>query len=267
MQTSIDGIRIAYTDEGQGLPPLLFVHGFPLSRGAWQNQVMAFAPTHRVLAPDLRGLGDSGASAGPTSMARFAEDLAALLRELRVGPVVLVGHSMGGYVALAFQEGFSERLCGLVLVGTRAGADTPETAAKRRASAEKVGAEGIGFIVADMAPKMLAADNLDENSAQQVRALMAPSSVQGVASALLGMADRPDATPGLGQIRVPTLVITGAQDTVIPPNESELLAQAIPGAQLELIPHAGHLVAFEQPAAFNRCLAAWLTRVDPGRNG
>lgn len=267
MQTNIDGVRIVYTDEGQGLPPLLFVHGFPLSRGAWQNQVTAFAPTHRVLAPDLRGLGDSGASEGPTPMARFAEDLAALLRGLKVGPVVLVGHSMGGYVALAFQEGFPDLLGGLVLVGTRAGADTPETAAKRRASAEKVGAEGVGFIVADMAPKMLAADNRDPGMARQVRALMAPSSAQGVASALLGMADRPDATPRLGQIRVPTLVITGAEDTVIPPSESELLAQAIPRAQLEIIPQAGHLVAFEQPEAFNRCLATWLTRVGPGRNG
>ena len=262
MQALVDGLALTYTDQGTRQPALLFVHGFPLCRGAWEKQVAAFAPDHRVLAPDLRGLGESEASESPVSMARFADDLAELLHTLNTGPVTLVGHSMGGYVALAFVDRHPDLVDGLVLVGTRAGADTPETAEKRRASAARVLREGSDFIVADMAPKMLAADNQDQGLARQVRALLEGSKPLGIANALKAMADRPDMTSRLGQIRVPTLVITGADDTLIPPSESELLAREIPGATLELIPGAGHLVAFEQAGAFNECLRAWLARMD-----
>ena len=96
----------------------------------------------------------------------------------------------------------------------------------------------------------------------QVLGFMAPSRPAGVIGALLGMAERLDATSLLAQIAVPTLVITGTDDALIPPAESETLAQAIRGAQLKVIPHAGHLVAFEQPDEFNHVLKEWLNRAD-----
>jgi len=96
--------------------------------------------------------------------------------------------------------------------------------------------------------------------AAQVRDFMEPSKPEGVIGALLGMAERPDSTPRLGQIRVPTLVITGADDTVIPPAESDLLAKNIPGSTLKVIPNAGHLVAFERAKEFNAALEEWLAR-------
>ena len=132
MQSTVNGITLAYTVEGQGTP-LVFIHGFPLSRETWQKQVDAFQSTHRVIAPDLRGLGQTEAQPGTNTMDRFADDVNELLRQRETGPVVLVGHSMGGYVALAFARRHPEMLRGLVLVGTKAGADTPEGAAGRRA--------------------------------------------------------------------------------------------------------------------------------------
>lgn len=257
MRAAVNGIQIAYTDEGAGVP-LLFVHGFPLNRGTWSKQVDAFKASRRVIAPDLRGLGDSEATDGPVSMSHFAEDLYALLQHLGTGPVILVGHSMGGYVALAFAKAFAQTLQGLVLVGTKAGADTPEAAAARRATAEKVRDGGTSVVVDAMAPKMLSATNTDAAMAASVRGFMAPSKPEGVIGALLGMAERPDAGTWLGKIRVPTLVITGTDDTIIPPSESGLLAKAIPGAQLKFIPKAGHLVAFERTEAFNTALGDWL---------
>jgi 3-oxoadipate enol-lactonase len=248
-------------DAGQG-PPLVFLHGFPLCRGAWQKQMDAFGFSHRVIAPDLRGFGNSEAASGPTTMTQYAADVHALLQQLGTGPVVLIGHSMGGYVALAFAHQFPEMLRGLVLVSTKAGQDTAKAAAVRRATAEKVKAEGVQGVVEAMAPKMLVAGNRDERMAEEVRAFMAASEAAGVIGALLGMAERPDATEMLSQIMVPTLVITGAEDTVIPPSESDKLVQAIRGAQLSVIPHAGHLVAFEQPDEFNRVLEDWLVRAD-----
>ena len=259
MQATLNGVTLSYTDEGQG-SPLVFIHGFPLSRETWQKQVESFRSTHRVIAPDLRGLGQSEAQPGTNTMERFADDVHALLRKLETGPVVLVGHSMGGYVALAFARRHPEMLRGLVLVGTKAGADTPEGAAGRRATAEKVKLEGIDGVVGAMAPKMLAATNQDAAMAAKVRDFMEPSKPEGVIAALLGMAERPDSTPALGQIRVPTLVITGADDTIIPPTESEALAKGIAGAKLEVIPKAGHLVAFERPREFNAALQEWLQR-------
>ena len=257
MLTKVNGIQIAYTDEREGLP-LLFIHGFPLSRGVWSNQMEAFKSRHRVIAPDLRGFGERHASAGPVSMSQFADDISVLMKQLDVGPVILAGHSMGGYVALAFAKNHSELLRGLVLVGTKAGKDSVEGANARRATAEAVRLKGISVVVDAMAPKMLSASNTDELMASSVRAFMASASPEGVMSALLGMAERPDAGDWLGKIRVPTLVITGSDDTVIPPIESEALAKAIPEAQLRVIPHAGHLVAFEQPEAFNEAMRDWL---------
>ena len=261
-------IHLKVADTGMGLP-LVFLHGFPLSRGVWRKQIDAFRSTYRVIAPDLRGFGNSETQPGPTTMAQYAEDVhALLLHQLTTGPVVVIGHSMGGYVALAFARQFPEMLRGLVLVSTKAGNDIAEAAAGRRAMAEKVKAEGVQVVIEAMAPKMLAVGDRDARLLEQVRGFMASSKPEGVIGALLGMAERPDATAQLAQIAAPTLVITGADDTVIPPAESEKLAQAIRGAQLEIIPGAGHLVAFERPDEFNRILEEWLKQADlPSLNG
>ncbi len=259
MLTTTNIINLSTVDAGEGVP-LVFLHGFPLSRGAWQKQIEAFRSSYRVIAPDLRGFGASDTLPGPTSMAQYATDVWALLQRLTTGPVVLVGHSMGGYVALAFARQCPEMLRGLVLVGTKAGADAPEAAAGRRAMAEKVKTEGVQVVIEGMAPKMLAAGNHDARMMEHVRAFMASSKPIGVVGALLGMAERPDATALLAQIVVPTLVTTGADDALVPPAESKKLAEAIRGAQLEVIAHAGHLVAFEQPDQFNRSLEVWLNR-------
>jgi pimeloyl-ACP methyl ester carboxylesterase len=191
MKATVNGIQIAYTDEGKGLP-ILFLHDFPLSRGTWSKQVDEFKTCFRVIAPDLRGFGESEAVPGPIPIHRFVEDLHALMEHLVTGPVILAGHAMGGLVALAFASTFPKFLRGLVLVGMTARMESPQL------------------------------ENL------------------------------------VATIRVPTLVIAGSEDALAPPADSEALARLIPGAQLNLIPKAGHLVAFEQAAAFNEVVRDWL---------
>ncbi len=254
---TIDGIRMSYGDEGKGLP-LVFVHGFPLSRRCWQPQVDGLASSSRIITPDLRGFGESEASSGMVTMDRFADDVAALLEALGTGPAVLVGHSMGGYVALAFARRHVESLRGLVLVATRAGRDAPEAAAGRRTTAENVRAEGIQGVIDGMTPKMLAPGNTDARMLEDVSSLMTPASREGVIGALLGMAERPDSTASLTDISVPTFVVTGDEDSIIDPAESEAMANAIPGGLLQVIPDAGHMVAYEQAGVFNRELGEWL---------
>jgi 3-oxoadipate enol-lactonase len=250
-----------WTDRGEGLP-LVFVHGFPLSRGCWQPQVDDLSSSFRIIAPDLPGFGGRPAASTAVTMDSFADDVASLLTDLDTEPVVLAGHSMGGYIALAFARRHPELLRGLVLVATRSGQDSAEAAAGRRATAEKVGSGGVAVVVDAMLPKMLAPVHRDSESLAAIRGFMMSSSRDGVVAALLGMADRPDSTPGLSEIAVPTLVVTGADDEVMAPAESAALAEAIPGSRLRVLPDAGHMVAWEQPAAFAHELRDWLGDVD-----
>jgi len=257
MQALVNGSRVAYTDEGSG-QALLFVHGFPLNRTCWSRQVAAFKSRYRVIVPDLSGFGDSGSNPGPASMQEYAESLFQLCQQLRTGPVVLVGHSMGGYIALAFANHYPLFLRGLVLVGTRAGGDEPEVAAARLVTIQDVLHSGIGPVVVAMGAQMLSDSNPDTDEAHAVQDMMWTSSLNGVIGALLGMIHRPDEREHVPFLHIPTLVMTGADDKLISPLESVDLAHAIPGAKLVVIPHAGHLVAYEQSVLFNEALRKWL---------
>lgn len=267
MKAIVNGVALAYDDTGprEGAIPLVLVHGFPFRRDVWEPQIDAFRDARRVVTPDLRGFGESDAASGTTTMDQFAEDLHALLRHLATGPVALAGHSMGGYVALAFARRHPEMLRGLALVATRAGADAPEAAAARRAAADRAEAEGPDAIVEAMASKMLSPAAAPA-AVRTVRSLMTPLSAAGAAAALRGMAARPDMMSMLPRVAVPTLVVTGADDLLIPPAESDRMARAIPDARLVVLPGAGHLVARERAEDFNRALAAWLAELPgPGR--
>jgi pimeloyl-ACP methyl ester carboxylesterase len=167
-------------------------------------------------------------------------------------------------VALAFASEFPEMLRGLVLVSTRAGSDSAEAAAARRATAGRVRDQGVAEVVEAMTTTMLAAGHQDSGLAGRVRGLMASARPEAMIAALLGMAVRPDATPVLAEIAVPTLIVTGADDTVILPEESQKLAHGIRGSQLRVVPRAGHLVSVEQPEEFDCVLTDWLIREDIG---
>jgi pimeloyl-ACP methyl ester carboxylesterase len=251
---------MAYEANGTGRP-VLFIHGFPLNRRMWAPQIEFFSIQVQVIAPDLRGHGESEATEGPFEMEMLAEDCHALLESTGVTqPVVLCGLSMGGYITLAFYRKYPERVAGLVLAATRAGADSEAGKQNREKAAREAQEKGVTSIVDGMLPKMLAPGTYQHRPelVKRVREIMAQTSVGGVIGALLGMKDRPDSTPLLGGIRVPTLVLHGADDQIIPPGEAEAMHAAIHGSQLEIVPGAGHLLNLEQPERFNVALAAYL---------
>jgi pimeloyl-ACP methyl ester carboxylesterase len=260
MQINVNGFSMAYSDAGQGVP-LLFVHGFPLNRQLWQPQLEVFSDVARVLAPDLRGHGDSDPVPGPYSMDLFADDLNAFLDALGIREkIVLCGLSMGGYVVFAFYRKYAHRLRGLILAATRAAADSPDARLARDQMMALAGEKGVGAIAESMLPKMLAPQSYSSRPdlVEQVRAIMLRTSLEGVLGDLAALKDRPDSVPTLARIAVPTLIINGAHDQIIPLKEAQAMRDGIPGARLVVVEQAGHLLGMENVEAFNEAVTRFL---------
>lgn len=259
MIAHINGINLAYTDEGRGTPVVL-LHAFPQSRAMWTPQVTALSKTHRVIAPDFRGFGESDAPEGPYSLDQYADDINGLLDHLAIAQAPFVGLSMGGYTLFAVYRRHADRVKALVLADTRAQADTEEGRAGRSAMARTARDKGAGAIAEIMLPKLLspAALQTKPELVGQVRAAIERTKVSGIAGALMAMAGRPDSVPLLPKISCPTLIITGELDGPTPPADARLMAERIPGASLEIIPQAGHLSNLECPEAFTDAVRSFL---------
>lgn len=256
---TIAGDRIRYEVHGDGTP-VVFLHGFPLSGRLWRHCIEPLRKRRRLIIPDVRGLGESAGHAFAT-MSRYADDVADLLNALgETEPVVVVGLSMGGYIAFEFMRRHADRVRGLVLADTRANADPPQKAEERRQQAARVMAEGTRVVVDAMMPALFG-PAASESLKEEWRGIMNASPPEGVAAALKAMADRPDSTPTLATIRVPTLVIVGDQDTLTPPEVSRAMHQALPDSTLIIVPGSGHMLPVEKPQEFNHHLAAFLDRL------
>jgi 3-oxoadipate enol-lactonase len=255
----VRGIEIAYEDTGRG-EPVVLLHGFPFDRSLWRGQAEALDEGFRVIAPDLRGFGDSSAGDGPATMEEMAADVAALLDELGVGRAVVGGLSMGGYIGLAFARLYPERVRALVLADTRAEADSDEARRTREETALRALAEGMTTIADAMMPKLLAPATLDARPevVERVRDMILGTIPAGAAAALRGMALRRDQTDWLAEINAPTLIIVGSEDAITPPALSEAMRAKIVGARLEVIEGAGHVSNLERPGEFDRALADFL---------
>jgi len=260
MKISLPEFTMAYEEQGSGLP-LLLIHGFPLNRRMWSPQIQQLSSAARVLAPDLRGHGETTPTPAPYSLDMLADDCAAFLEAIGVTqPVVVCGLSMGGYITLAFYRRHRARVAGLILAATRASADTGEGRTNRDKAADQVRELGIRAVVDSMLPKMMAPNTYatDPELVARVKQIMDNTSQEGMVAALLGMKERPDSTPMLGEIGVPTLIVHGLDDQLIPVNEAEIMHVAIKNSHLHLLQGAGHLLNLEQPDLFNQVVGDFL---------
>ncbi len=263
-------MTLAFIDEGRG-EPIVLVHAFPLDGRVWDAVRAELSRTHRVIVPDLRGFGRSADQPPAASLDAHADDLAVLLDELGVAQATVVGLSLGGYVALAFARRHLARLAALVLVDTRAAGDTAVGRVGRDDAIARVRSQGSGALVDGMLPKMFPHGATPELAAW-FREVVASQPADGVIAALGAMRDRPDATPVLATVRVPSLVAVGGDDLVIPPAEAESMVSLLPDGAFVQFPGAGHLVPVEKPAVFARALTSWLahvakTRAHPSGDG
>lgn len=257
----VDSLDIGYDDvgTGAGMPPLLFVHAFPLNRTMWAPQVSALVERCRCVAADLRGFGDSSV-APPYSMEQYADDLAHLLDQLHLEKVVLVGCSMGGYVSFAFWRRHRHRVRAMVLADTRAGADSDDALTRRRHLIDVARSEG-ATAVANLQITSIVGKSTREkqpDTYDAVHRTIAQTPVEGIVGALEAMMLRPDSTPTLSTIDVPVLIIVGEEDVLTPVKEARAMQERIPASHLEVIAQAGHLSSLERPAAFNHLLTEFL---------
>lgn len=258
MISTVAGVVVGYDEVGAGVP-LVLLHGFPHDRTLWAAQLAAPPAGVRVIALDLPGFGDSAPHATSTVDA-WADWVVTVLDALRIPAAVIGGLSMGGYLAFALWRRHPTRVLGLVLADTKAGADNAEGAAKRVAMQAMAAEKGAGSVADAMMPGMVGKTTRAERprAVEFVDAMLRRASVRAIHDALDVLRTRPDSTPTLATITVPTLVICGDEDALTPVKESELLRAAIPDAQLAVIPGAGHASAVEHPAAFNALLSSYI---------
>ncbi len=245
----LPGVDLALADQGAGRPVVL-VHGFPMDQTIWARQVESLAPHYRLITPDLRGFGRSSVTPGMVTVEQWADDLAAMLDALPIAePIVLGGLSMGGYVAFRFFEAYRPRLAGLILCDTKAAADTPQAAAGRLETAQRIERDGCHFLADMMLPRLLAPATLDGKPqvADRLRQIILAGDPVGYAATSRGLAQRPNFTPLLPKIDCPTLLIVGRQDAISTVAEMHAMARAIPASQIVEIDNAGHVTPLEAP--------------------
>jgi len=237
---------------------LLLVHAFPVDAGMWDDQISELSGDAHVLAPSLPGFGGTPAAGDVLTMDAAADFLAGELDRSGTEKAVVCGLSMGGYIAFSLWRRHRDRIAGLALADTRAEPDDDAGKEKRRGLAEKVRGEGSAPVAE--APPPLLSENADPALWDRVKQMIRRQSGEAIAAAALGMAERPDSTPILGEINVPTTVIVGGGDTLTPPEMSETIAKGITGSELVTLEGAGHLSNLEDPEGFTRALRDLLAR-------
>ncbi len=252
-------IEISYEVMGRG-PDVVLLHPFPANRGVWRPAAELLAAQYRLVLPDLRGHGESGAGEGPATMEKHAADVARVIDDLGIRKAVFAGESIGGYILFEFWRRMRERVSGLVLCNTKAGADNEEARANRLRSAEEVEKRGVEPFVESMIPKLLGETTrrARPDLVERARAMMMQMAPAGVAAVQRGMAARPDSMETLATINAPTLLITGDEDTLTGVGEAEVMQRRIARSTLQVIPRSGHYAVFEQHEEAARLMRQFL---------
>jgi pimeloyl-ACP methyl ester carboxylesterase len=245
------------------LRSVVFLHAFPLQASMWEPNIDAVPDGWRAVAPDLRGFGESPLLDGEAhGMSDLAGDVVDLLDNLEVTDATFVGCSMGGYVLFELLKNAPNYVSALAFVSTRPGADSEEGRTNRQKMIDQVDREGVAAIASQMVPKLLGTTSRRQRPdlIEQVRNLIVPNTPQGIKAAIRAMMERNDSTPLLGTIKIPALVLAGAEDTLIPPSEAEAMDRALSASKCEVMPFAGHLPNLEQSVAFGGLLSQFLQK-------
>jgi pimeloyl-ACP methyl ester carboxylesterase len=254
-------MRLAYDDAGSG-DCVVLVHGHPFDRGLWAPQVASLRRDFRVLAPDLRGFGQSPVTPRHVSMREHAADIVRLLDGLGIERAAIVGLSMGGLVTMELAGSSPERCWAIGLVATTAEPVTPREQVTRRERADAVERDGMQVLVDYMHTGLYGPGCLPATRAR-VDAMMLAASPAGAAAALRGRADRPDYRPVLAGLDMPALVCAGSEDPWSNRAVTDEILACLKHPELVMIDGVGHLPNLEAEHEFNAALGDFLRAHSP----
>jgi pimeloyl-ACP methyl ester carboxylesterase len=244
---NLNGIIVSYNDEGQG-SPIVLLHGFCGSKGYWDNVIFKLSEQFRVITLDLPGHGESANLEGNATIEEIADHIKELLDYLKVTKVTMFGHSLGGYITLAFAEKFGQMLNGFSLVHSTAFPDSEEAKKGREAGVEKVKKEGISAFIDGLIPKLFSPDNLEknENDIQTAKKIGYSTSTEGAMKTLIAMKNRPNRNSVLEQAELPVLLIAGEKDQIIPSEKTFSVSKST--IKQVLVKDSGHMSMYENPS-------------------
>ncbi|QIZ08755.1 alpha/beta hydrolase [Priestia megaterium] len=243
-KVTLQDSTIAYIDQGEG-KPIVLLHGFCGSSRYWEHVIPVLSDSCRVIALDLPGHGQSGPLKGSSTIENLADQVKNLLDELNLQEVTMFGHSLGGYITLAFAEKYSNQLNGFSLIHSTAFPDSEEAKKGRLANIEKVNQSGIYSLIDGLVPKLFSPDNQDENYVGAAMEIGYTTSAEGAIDALNAMKDRPDRNQVLEASTMPVLLIAGEQDQIIPAEKTFSVSRA--NIKQSIIKDSGHMSMYENP--------------------
>ncbi|MCM3115659.1 alpha/beta hydrolase [Neobacillus sp. MER 74] len=235
---------VAYIDSGEG-KPIVLLHGFCGSSSYWEFVIPTLSADYRVIAPDLPGHGQSEPLQGTSTIENMADQVKHLLDALNLPEVTMFGHSLGGYITLAFAEKYGGQLNGYSLIHSTAFPDSEEAKQARAANIEKVNRSGIYSLIDGLVPKLFSQENQDENFVGTAMEIGYATSAEGAIDALHAMKDRPDRNRVLESSTLPVLLVAGEQDQIIPAEKTFSVSRA--NIKQSIIKDSGHMSMFENP--------------------
>ncbi len=252
-KTKVNEINIAYERRGRG-EPLVLIHGYPLDSSIWDEITSLLEKDFDLILPDMRGMGRSDAADGTYTVADIASDVAGLLDQLGIAKAFIAGHSMGGYVALAFARAFPDHVRGLGMVSSQVLADSPERKQGRCQAVRDVEEKGISVVVDAMAIKLSA----DLRIQAFVREVIQRQKIAGVIGSLKAMAEREDSSELFKSFTFPVAIVHGDADALIPVERGREMKAALPSAHYVELHEAGHMPMMENPQAVAEAMRFFL---------
>jgi len=262
--TEANNTIISYYDIGEGVTPIIFLHGFPFNKSMWKGQIDFLKTTNRIIAIDIRGFGKSTDEESTLSIDLFSEDLLAFMDKLNIKKAIICGLSMGGFISLNAIKRFPDRFKALILCDTNCLADTAEIKKNRYKTIEQINIEGTTEFNEKFTKSVFHPDSIELKSEvfENLRSVVFANTKTIITAGLTALAERKETCSALENINVPTLIICGKQDEVTPLAQSEFLLQHIKNAQLKIIDNAGHVANLEQPEEFNKYIFDFLNSLE-----
>lgn len=254
IEINVNGITICYDDLGEGGIPIVFIHGFPFNKSAWQPQMDFLKKTNRVIAYDIRGFGKSTAGNEEASIDLFGDDLIKFMDALLIKKAVVCGLSMGGYILLNALDRYPNRFEAIVLSDTQCISDSPEVKEKRYKTIEQIKVGGLNDFAEAFIQNIFCKESLNNKKelVEKIKNIILSTSPDTITGTLNALAQRREMCFLLREISIPTLILCGKEDMVTPLAQSEFLHNRIKNSIFHHLDGAGHLPNLEQASKFNK---------------